>query len=371
MISPGWMLDYFKKRGLRHYTGVPCSYFQSMIETVEEDSSSEYFAAPNEGAALAFASGLVLAGKPAAVMIQNSGLGNLINPLTSLSMIYNIPVLIFISGRAYGIPDEPQHEIMGQTMKPILDVLKVPQWDFPQEAKNAEKILNLAMEKMKAEKKPVALIVKQGTFAPKEKPFAKTAEKNDLRRRTALSIFNEFVGERDLVFSTTGKSSRELFESHDRKGNFYMQGSMGHVGSLALGAALSQQDKKVWVLDGDGACLMHMGALSMIGHYRPKNFFHILIDNGAYETTGNQDTTATSTDFAKIALACGYAKIYDTQCEKTFRSALEEIQKQKGPAFVRVKVSRLEGKMPLRITQKYRAYDITENFKQFISTPDA
>ena len=371
MIAPAQFLQHLESRGIHFFSGVPCSYFQHVIHLLKSRStSSSYYIAPNEGSALALASGAVLGGQEACMMIQNSGLGNLLNPLTSLNMIYNLPVLLLVSGRAYGIPDEPQHEIMGKKMGALLEALGVPHWDLPQD-ESFQPALDQGLAVMKKNQRPVVFFVHQGTFACL--PAGRTAYEESTRqpvpgfpmkRIEAISIVRECLEENDLVFATTGKPSRELFAVGDRPGNFYMQGSMGHIGSVALGTALARPDKRVVVLDGDGAFLMHMGAASMIGHYRPGKFLHIVLDNESYETTGDQDTTSSTTDFVAIARACGYSFAERADREEDLRKAFALASSNSaGPALIHVKINRLETKDIPRITAQYTAPQIADHFR--------
>ena len=372
MISPENFISHLKGQGFRFFTGVPCSYFRHVINRLQDHPGASYYIAPNEGSALALASGAHLAGEEACVMIQNSGLGNLINPLTSLNMIYEIPVLLFVSGRAWGLNDEPQHEVMGKRMHALLDSLNIPHWDFPQEEEKFRECLDQAVRVLRAVKRPVVLFVRKGTFAPYEVPEKSgTPPAYPMKRIDAISILKGCFREQDAVFATTGKPSRELFTVGDRPGNFYMQGSMGHIGSLALGTAIAQPQRRVIVIDGDGALLTHLGAMSMIGHYRPRNFYHLLLDNEAYETTGDQDTTARSTDFAKVAAACGYLKTYEIREPRELQSRLPQILEENGPVFVRIKINRLPTEDIPRITTKYQAPEITDSFKRHLQPKKA
>ena len=371
MISAKQFIASLNRLGIRFFSGVPCSYFSPLIEFLTSTKGNQYCIAPNEGAALALASGAYLGGKKSCVLVQNSGLGNLINPLTSLNQIYNLPVMILISGRAYGIPDEPQHEVMGRCMADILKAIEIPFWDLPQKSDTYASFLSKALKTMEATQKPVVLFIKKGTFAPSPTQGVQTnrltKDSYPMMRSEAIRIITETLTDEDLVFATTGKPSRELFAIRDRPGNFYMQGSMGHIGSLALGTALSVPSRRVVVLDGDGAFLMHLGTLSTIGHYHPPNFFHLLLDNESYETTGNQDTTSATTDFSRIALSTGYKSAYDFSDPKIFQKELARVLKKQGPILVRIKINRRSTSDIPRITTKYQAPDITFGFRRFLS----
>lgn len=362
MISAEQFVQCLKKKNVRIFTGVPCSFFQSAINQVIDDPQLHYTIVPNEGAAMAVAAGAHLAGRRAAVMIQNSGLGNLVNPLTSLNMIYRLPVLLFISGRSYGVPDEPQHEIIGKNMGGMLDAMGVPHKDLPAEAGPYDAALQEADEWMDRHKMPYVFFVRKGTIGDHE-PRGNPSIQYPLKRIEAIKIVMEVLSGDEYVIATTGMPSRELFAVADRRKNFYMQGSMGHAAAIGLGVALHQPSKKIVVLDGDGAMLMHMGILSSIGHYRPKNLYHVVLDNESYETTGDQDTTSATTDFKAVAGACGYRAAEDASTENEIRTKLKNILGKEGPAFLRVKINRLPTDGIPRISTKYTSRQIAENFR--------
>jgi len=365
MINPQEFVNALKRKGFHFFTGVPCSFFQSAINCVRADKDLQYLSAVNEGSALALAAGAEIAGSPAVVMLQNSGLGNLINPLTSLNMIYNLPVLLFVSGRAYGVQDEPQHEVIGKTMGGILAAMGVSFSDLPQELSEYENALEEAQSVMVKQKQPYVFFVRKDTVGSFETPATKGTY--PLSRMDAIKIIAEILKGDDAVIATTGMLSRELFSSADRPRNFYMQGSMGHAPSIALGIALAKPSQRVIVLDGDGALLMHMGILSTIGHYKPENLFHIVLDNEAYETTGNQDTTSASTDFCQTATACGYRDVFQASTEEDLQLNLNRLLGQKGPVLLRIKINRVTDAKSARITTKYTCGQITENFKKALN----
>lgn len=367
MISPKKFVSLLASYGYETFTGVPCSYFKDIINYLGAHAQN-YFIAPNEGAALALASGMSLAGKGSVVMIQNSGLGNLINPLTSLNMIYKIPVLLFVSGRAYGIPDEPQHEIMGAKMQDLLKSLGVSYRDLPTSEDAFVKALSEAIEVMSQNQRPFVFLVHRNTFEVYDYHISAQAPQYPLKRIDAIRILSSVIPSADLVFATTGMISRELFAVDDCARNFYMQGSMGHIASLAMGTSLAQPERKVIALDGDGAFLMHMGTSSMVGFYKPKNFIHIVLDNESYETTGDQDTTATTTDFLLVAKACAYKNIAEARDEDSLRQSLQQLLGMPGPSFLRIKINRLSSEGTPRITTKYSADQIAKNFKDFLNS---
>lgn len=366
MISTQHFVDYLKKKNFRFFTGVPCSFFKDVIRYIEDQNDCHYIIAPNEGAALATASGAILAGRPSVVMIQNSGLGNLINPLTSLNLIYEIPAMLFISGRAYGISDEPQHQIMGKKMEDLLKALDISFWTLPENEASCFQVIEEGIHELAEKKRPVVFLVRKNTFSPYKVDTVLSSL--PMKRIEAISCISELIKADDLVFSTTGMPSRELFTVFDRPGNFYMQGSMGHIGAVALGTALAHPDRRVIVLDGDGAFLMHMGNVSMIGHYQPHNFYHFVLDNESYETTGNQPTTSRSTNFETVAKACGYHFTAQVQNKDELNKIFEEVFSKKGPCLIRVKINCDQTHEIPRITTKYQAPQIAQSFAQALTS---
>ena len=362
MVSPKDFVEVLKKNGFLSFTGVPCSFFQAAINFVIGDPGLQYTMVPNEGSALAFAAGSYLAGQPTALMIQNSGLGNLVNPLTSLNIIYGIPVLIFISGRAYGVEDEPQHEVIGKTMGAILDALGVRHQDMPDETAAFERAVSDAAQWMKDKKQPFVFFVRKGSI-DEYVPEKKYPDVYPLKRIEAIRLISQILKGDEYVIATTGKPSRELFSVCDRSKNFYMQGSMGHAAAIGLGVAMNKPQNKVVVLDGDGAILMHQGILSSVGHYQPKNFYHLVLDNESYETTGDQDTTSSTTDLVLAAKAAGYVRAEEAKSGGELEAKLASILKGPGPAFLRVKINRVPTPNIPRISGKHNSRQIAETFK--------
>jgi len=362
MINPKDFVAALKQKGFRFFTGVPCSFFQAAINCVRSDKDLKYISAANEGGALALAGGAELAGQPAVVMLQNSGLGNLINPLTSLNMIYNLPALVFVSGRAYGVDDEPQHEIIGKTMGGILTAIGISFSDLPQELPAYQNAIQAALDIIIKTKQPYVFFVRKDTVGSFDIPVERG--QYPLSRMDAIGVIANSLKGDEAVVATTGMPSRELFSLADRALNFYMQGSMGHAPAIALGIALAKPNQRIVTLDGDGALLMHLGILSTIGYYQPKNFFHIVLDNEAYETTGNQDTTSSTTDFCQIAKACNYKNAFSADNEDDLKRSLELFWTHEGPVLLRVKINRVTAVKSARITTKYNCAQITENFKR-------
>ncbi len=369
-----------KEGGYEFFSGVPCSYFTSLLKHLTKDRSVIYVAAPNEGLAASIAAGATLAGKRSSVFLQNSGLGNLVNPLTSLCIPYQIPILFFASGRHYGIEDEPQHEVMGSSMHAMLRSLGVYIEDLSERKDEASNQIARMQLELLEKRKPIFLVVKKGaleqdveeayripTNTKDEGSYEDDIPNENLMSRTAaLRAISSSLSERDAVISTTGTISRELFALEDRPGNFYMQGSMGHAAGIGLGVALNSEKRTV-VIDGDGALLMHMGILSTIGYHQPRNLTHIVIDNEAYESTGSQPTTSSSVNFAALAHFCSYKRSVLCSDPDKLEDLLRNLTGE-GPNFIHVKVSSSENKEPPRITRKISQPDLAKRFSMFLST---
>lgn len=298
------------------YTGVPDSLLKPLcnylMDTYGIDSKHHMIAA-NEGNCTAIAAGYHLAtGKVPAVYMQNSGEGNVINPLASLlnDKVYAIPMIFIVGWRGEpGVHDEPQHIYQGEVTVKLLEDMDVAVYVVTKETTEEE--LDAQMQVFRsllAKGKDVAFVVKKGALS-----FEKNVEysnKNHMRREEIIEhIVN--VSKEDPILSTTGKASRELFEIREKNGqshkyDFLTVGSMGHTSSIALGVVLQKPQQKIWCIDGDGAMLMHMGAMAVIGANKPSNLVHIVINNGAHETVGGLPTVASEINLVKMAETCGY-----------------------------------------------------------------
>lgn len=298
------------------YTGVPDSLLKPLcnylMDTYGIDSNHHIIAA-NEGNCAALAAGYHLAtGKVPAVYMQNSGEGNIINPLASLlnDKVYAIPMIFIVGWRGEpGVHDEPQHIYQGEVTVKLLEDMDVAAYVVTKETTEEE--LDAQMQVFRSllvKGKDVAFVVKKGALS-----FEKNVEysnKNHMRREEIIEHIVNVSGE-DPILSTTGKASRELFEIREKNGqshkyDFLTVGSMGHTSSIALGVALQKPQQKIWCIDGDGAMLMHMGAMAVIGANKPSNLVHIVINNGAHETVGGLPTVASEINLVKMAEACGY-----------------------------------------------------------------
>ena len=329
------------------FAGVPDSQLRALCDYLTDrytNSPEHHIIAANEGNAVALAAGYHLAtGKIPVVYMQNSGEGNAINPLASLmnDKVYAMPCIFVIGWRGEpGVHDEPQHLYQGEVTLKLLDVMGV---DYMVIDKNtteheAEEQLKQKSEMLRAGKQ-FAFVIKKGALS-----YDKKVEyRNDYRmkRETAIEIIESITGS-DPIVSTTGKASRELFEIREKQGkghgfDFLTVGSMGHTSSIALGLAINKPDKTVWCIDGDGALLMHMGAMAVIGSVSPANFKHIVINNCAHETVGGMPTVAGGMDIEKIAQGCGYKYIFTADDEASLKNALEQAKRKKGLCLIEVK----------------------------------
>jgi len=295
-----------KQAGFNFFSGVPCSFLTQVINQAIADPELDYVPATSEGEAIALAAGAWLAGKQAVVMCQNSGLGNMVNPLTSLNAAFDIPVLLVVTHRGKpGIKDEPQHRLIGEITPDLLELLGIPVIVLPVGSAAMAEVVSHAMHCVRDEQKTVALIVEKGVFsetAPLEKIPCELPE-----RARVLEQLLALAGERDFLIATTGKTGRELFTLNDRPNNLYCVGSMGYASALAQGIALYMPQRTVTIIDGDGAALMHPGNMATIGHLHSSNLIHLLLNNGTYDSTGGQKTLADGVNFAQVARGMGYA----------------------------------------------------------------
>jgi phosphonopyruvate decarboxylase len=325
------------RHGYRFAAGVPCSTFHGIIQHFSATAAGAYVPAVNEGAALSLAAGAAMAGVKSVVLLQNSGLGNLVNPLTSLVTLYEIPVLVLVSAR--DARDGPQHRLMGDATRSLLRDLNVPVFELPRARHDLAAVLAAAEQELAAGRTAFILVPPTpfGIPGQKETPAGREPAAG-LTRRRALGGISAWLTDQHVV-STTGFISRDLFGQHDRPGNFYMQGSMGHALAIGLGVAIGRPQAEVVVIDGDGALLMHLGTLSTVGAAAPANLTHIVLDNGVYESTGCQPTTAPSTRLERVARACGYRHAEVVADERELTRFLSGHRRGSGPTLVRVMIS--------------------------------
>lgn len=333
---------------IEFYTGVPDSLLSPLIEEVmgRYGISQKHIIAANEGNAVGLAAGYHLAtGRMSCVYMQNSGEGNMLNPYASLLApeVYKIPCVFVIGWRGEpGTRDEPQHAFQGEITQTLMDLLTI-ETAVVTETMDGEELQEKCQgfKQLLSRGKCVAFIVEKGALTCDVK--IKYSNSYTMKREDALREIVKGTGE-DILVSTTGKASRELFEIREQNGqshqyDFLTVGSMGHSSSIALGIALARRDKKVWCIDGDGAMLMHMGAMAVIGANAPGNFVHILINNEAHETVGGMPTAAGRIDFAKIAEGCGYQRMLKASTPKEVAWAVEEAKGAEELTFIEIKAA--------------------------------
>ena len=327
MIHARDFVDAARAHGFNCYAGVPCSFLTPFINYVIGAQGLRYLSAANEGDAVAIAAGAWLGGQRAVAMMQNSGLGNAVSPLTSLTYTFRIPILVVCTHRgAPGVADEPQHELMGAITEQLFDTMGISWATFPREIAAVKPVLDIVVQHMQNTSLPYALIMQKGTCETfvlganaQPAPRASVAvmgsghQRNATQRASRAAALERVLAAsndgRTVVIATTGFTGRELYALADRPQHFYMVGSMGCASSLGLGLALARPDLRVLVIDGDGAMLMRMGNLATLGAYRPPNLLHVVLDNEAHDSTGAQATVSASTDFAALAAACGYGRV--------------------------------------------------------------
>ncbi len=322
--------------GAEFYTGVPDSQLKALCNYLMDRYGTDqkhHIIAANEGNCTALAAGYHLAtGKIPVVYMQNSGEGNIINPAASLlnDEVYAIPMIFIIGWRGEpGVPDEPQHIYQGKITIKLLEDMDIASFIIGKET--SEDQLKEAMKKfdeLLKKGKNVAFVVKKGGLHYNE---AKQYRNDNTMCREEIIRHIVSVSGHDPIFSTTGKASRELFEIREDLGcshkyDFLTVGSMGHSSSIALGVALQKNRSKIWCIDGDGALLMHMGSLAVLGQYRPANLIHVVINNGSHETVGGMPTVAEGVDMPALASACGYPY---TVRVRTYEELDRELRKAK------------------------------------------
>jgi len=377
MIVADELLTPLGERGYDFWSGVPCSFLTPLINRVIGRPDLRYVGAASEGEAVGIAAGAWFAGRKTVVMCQNSGLGNTINPLTSLNFPFRIPTLMVVTWRGQpGIKDEPQHELMGQITGALLDTIRVPNAPFPQATQAITPALDEAEAAMAKGELPFAFIMPDGSVrddglsqSPIAPPPAGTlsdfAEHGTVpTRAAALERLLAMVPEQAPIIATTGKSGRELFTLADRPQHLYLVGSMGCASGVGLGVAMNSK-RTVVVLDGDGAALMKLGTLATIGAMGPSNLLHVLLDNGVHDSTGGQGTVSPVVDFARVALACGYRQAMRCDSLEGLDQALKLALASTGPSLLHVKIA--PGSMAKLGRPTVKPYDVARRFRDFVT----
>ena len=347
MISPNIFVDSLGAMQMDFFTGVPDSLLKNICAYLTDHLASEHnIIAANEGAAIGLATGYYLATRKIPVVyMQNSGLGNAVNPLMSLTdkEVYNIPLLLLIGWRGEpGVKDEPQHIKQGKVTLPLLEAMGIRYAVLSQDEKKFISQLNVAKSYMDETREPFAFVIQKDTFLEYSSENCED-ERLSLKREAAIHFIAASLTEKDIIISTTGMISRELFEyrestSLEHERDFLTVGSMGHASQIALGIALKKRDCKVYCFDGDGSTLMHMGSLAIVGSLHPENYVHVVFNNGAHDSVGGQPTVALDIDLCKIAQACGYEIVLSVSDNEGLCEALKKIQQIRGPILLEVKV---------------------------------
>jgi phosphonopyruvate decarboxylase len=349
MLDPEQFLACLQHHEVSFFTGVPDSLLKDFCACVTQKTPAhQHIISANEGGAVALAVGYHLAtGNIPLVYFQNSGLGNIINPLLSLTdpEVYAIPMLLVIGWRGEPeVHDEPQHKKQGRVMLPMLDSMEIPYSIINPEMDQAEATIKRALQTARETHGPYALIIRKGTFSAYQFQQPKTPLM-ELTREEAIRYILGGLADDDIVVSTTGMPSREVFEyrSQNDQGHqrdFLTVGGMGHASHIALGIALQKPDRQVWCLDGDGAALMHLGALAITGSLRPNNFKHIILNNGAHDSVGGQPTVGFHVDFLTMAQAVGYKTTVQVQTAEGIKHELVRIRESQGPSLLEIRINK-------------------------------
>lgn len=374
MVDCSIFYDALVSQDIKFFTGVPDTVLGSVCAYISDHAvAGSHVVSANEGGAVALACGYHLAtGKVGLVYMQNSGQGNAVNPLLSLSdsAVYSIPLLILMGWRGEpGEHDEPQHIKQGQVTLKLFETIGVPYKILPEDNKSALDCLGEILAELKKNKAPVALIVKRGTFKPYE--LKKNSDlAGDLTREKAIETVAASLGKSDIVVSSTGKISRELYEYRDRLGeghncDFLTVGSMGHCSQIAMGIALGKPERQVYCFDGDGAVLMHMGSLAIIGSETIVNLNHIVFNNGCHDSVGGQATAGFSVSITGIAKECGYKTVLQAKTVEEINDKMKALKSSEGPSLLEIivkKGSRKDLGRPAISPEKNK-----ENFMEFLS----
>jgi len=379
VIQAAAILDALDARGFDSFVGVPCSFLTAFIDQVIHRGGSRYVAATSEGEAVAIAAGAWLAGRRPMVLCQNSGLGNMVNPITSLLHPFRIPLLLGVTWRGEpGLKDEPQHELMGEITHGLLSLMRVPFRSFPTTEDGIAPALDAAEAALAADRS-FALVIAQGAVAEAPVPPSIPASAGpsaihaDLTRdgerpsrHAALEALLAVLPGFAAVIATTGKTGRELFTLADRPQHLYLVGAMGGASAVGLGVALNTT-RPVVVLDGDGAALMKLGNLATIGARRPRNLVHLVLDNGVHDSTGGQATVSSTVDFAAVAAACGYARTWTVDDAAGLAEAARAALASPGPHLVHARIR--PGSLARLGRPTIPPCDVARRFRAFVGAP--
>lgn len=349
MISPHFFIEILKENGINFFTGIPDSLLKNICAYITDHSPNQnHIIAANEGAAISLAAGHYLATQQIPVVyMQNSGIGNAINPLMSLTdkEIYNIPLILLIGWRGEpGIKDEPQHVKQGKVTLSLLEAMAIKYAVLSQDEDSFSKQLSEGLTYIKETKEPYAFVIQKNTFS-EYKLVNNLDNEYTFKREEAIQTVVSFTDDKDVLVSTTGMISRELFEFREsvnqgHEKDFLTVGSMGHASQIALGIALEKPERKIYCLDGDGATIMHMGSLAIVGSMSPSNYIHIIFNNGAHDSVGGQPTAGLKINIPQIAFSCGYKYTYSVDGKEMLVDVIEKCKQLEGPILIEVKVKK-------------------------------
>lgn len=379
MIPAAAFIEHLRGLGYSQYAGVPCSFLKPFINYVISDPSLNYLGAASEGEAVGITMGAYLAGRKTVTMCQNSGLGNMVNPLTSLNYPFRVPTLLITTWRGEpGVADEPQHILMGQITQQLLETMRIPWLPFPTEDNEITPTMAKAEEYMTRERLPFALVMTKDSVAEFElaaQHRPKVVECNlrqelglpetgRMIRTEVLQVVLDNLTGNEAILGTTGKTGRELFTIADRPNHLYVVGGMGTASGIGLGIARALPGQPVVVLDGDGAALMKLGALATIGACQPANLLHILIDNESHDSTGGQQTVSSVVRFAEIAAASNYRNAWSLDRREDVAAAVKQLRNSPGPSLLHIKIKAGSPEKLGRPTVK--PHEVKERFMAFL-----
>lgn len=368
MLDQKLVFEELANHGVSFFTGVPDSYLNGFCNYALANCGNRNIIAANEGNAVGIAAGYYFASKEIPlVYMQNSGLGNTINPLASLvdKDVYAVPMLLLIGWRGQGNsePNHPQHKLQGEITPKILDVMHIPYSVLSDDDAEFAAIIERAVSYCRETRQPYGLIAPKGVMADPDKPNNKDAV-YPMSREEAIEVILDHMPEDTIYSATTGRATRELFFLREKRDetkahDFLNVGSMGHASSVALGIALEKPERKVVTLDGDSAAMMHMGALTMVSKLNVPNYIHVVLNNGAHESVGGQPSAGHKVDFTKIAEACGYATIgHPVTTEEELISAITELSVCGKASFIDCRIHKgLNRKLPPIIFDHREAID--------------
>lgn len=380
MIQSAAFIEHLRGLGYTHYAGVPCSYLKPFINYVIGAPNLAYLGATSEGEAVGITLGAYLGGRKTVTMCQNSGLGNMVNPLTSLNYPFRIPTLLITTWRGEpGRPDEPQHVLMGQVTHRLLETLQIPWLPFPTEESRIAPVLAQAEETMQERQLPFALVMSEhsvnehelGPQAPADRVETEVIRQLEgksadrMLRTEALQAILESLDGDEAIIATTGKTGRELFTVADRPNHLYVVGGMGTASAIGFGLAHALPRQAVVVIDGDGAALMKLGSMATIGWHQPPNLLHIILDNESHDSTGGQRTASTVVRFTEVAAGANYRRAAAADTPGEVRALVKSLRREPGPSLLHVKIRPGSPKNLGRPTVK--PHEVKERFMRFLA----